>query len=182
MKLSEKYLSGETIYDGKIIRVCKDTVELEDGKRTYREVVHHSGGVTVVALTDDEQVYVVRQFRYPYQTVITELPAGKLEAGENPLEAAKRELREEIGVTADHYEDLGKLYPTVAYDDEIIHMYLATGLHQVGQKLDDGEFLEVERIDLSVLVERIMNNEIRDAKTQAAVLKTDYKRKNERRG
>ena len=175
MKLFEKPLSSETIYEGKIIRVCRDTVELENGKKTYREVVHHSGGVTVVALTPDERVYVVKQYRYPYQAVLTETPAGKLEPGEDPLEAAKRELREEIGMVAEHYEDLGKLYPTVAYDDEVIHMYLATGLRTVGQKLDEGEFLEVESVPLKQLVEQIAEDQIRDSKTQAAVLKTYYK-------
>lgn len=182
MKLFEKPLASETIFEGRIIRVCRDTVELEDGKRTTREVVHHSGGVTVVALTETEEVYVVRQYRYPYQDVLLEIPAGKLEPGEDPLEAAKRELKEEIGVVAEQYEDLGKLYPTVAYDDEVIHMYLATGLTEVGQQLDDGEFLVAEKIPLSKLVEEIVANKVRDSKTQAAVLKTYYKRCHEAAG
>jgi ADP-ribose pyrophosphatase len=171
MKLYEQQLSREVIHKGRIIDLYRDQVKLENGKETIREVVHHPGGVTVLALTDDHQVYVVRQFRYPFQKVLAELPAGKLEVGEDPLEAAKRELEEEAGIRASQWEDLGKLYPTVAYVDEVIHMYFAAGLTPAKQHLDEDEFLEAELVPLDELAEQVLNNEIPDAKTQAAVLK-----------
>jgi ADP-ribose pyrophosphatase len=114
---------------------------------------------------------MVKQFRYPHQKVTTEIPAGKLEWGENHLECGKRELHEETGCTADEFTYLGCLVPTPAYDSEIIHMYLAKGLHKDKQKLDEDEFLEVYTIPLSKAVEMVMNNEIEDAKTQLALLK-----------
>ena len=171
MRLYEERLSRETIYEGKIIDLYKDQVELENGKTATREVVHHPGGVTVLALREDGAAYVVRQFRYPFHEVLTELPAGKLEPGEDPLEAAKRELEEEVGVTASHWESLGHLLPTVAYVDEVIHMYLATGLERSKQHLDEDDFLEAEPVALEELVRQILADQIRDAKTQAAVLK-----------
>lgn len=171
MKLYEEPLSRDVLYEGRILKLYRDQVQLENGHTTIRELVHHPGGVTVLALTDQDEVYVVRQFRYPFAQVLTELPAGKLEEGEDPLAAAKRELEEEVGVHAAHWEDLGKLYPTVAYDDEVIHMYLATGLTQAGQHLDADEFLEAEPVPLRELAGQVLRGEIRDAKTQAAVLK-----------
>lgn len=174
MKLFEKKIDSELIYEGKIIDVRRDRVELENGNTAYREVTHHPGGVTVVALTEDNRVYIVRQFRYPYGKVLTELPAGKLEPGENPMAAAERELEEEIGVRAGKMIPLGEVYPTVAYNDEIIYMYLATDLVPTKQNLDDDEFLEVELIPLDTLIEQIMNHQICDSKTQAALWKVYY--------
>lgn len=171
MKLYEKKLSGELLYEGAIISLRKDTVELEDGKTAYRELINHPGGVCIVALTPEEEVYMVKQFRYPFQTVLLELPAGKLSYGEDPLECGKRELEEEVGMTAEHYVDLGKFYPTVGYVDEVISMYLATGLACTHQHLDEDEFLDVEKYPLEQLYQMVMNGEIRDGKTQTAILK-----------
>lgn len=171
MRLYEKTLSSEVLYEGKIIHLLKDTVELENGRTALREVVTHPGGVAIVALTDKEEVYMVRQFRYPYHTVLLELPAGKLSPGEDPLECGKRELEEETGMTAAQYEDLGKFYPTVGYVDEVIHSYLATGLTPTRQHLDEDEFLDVELIPLKTLYEMVLRGEILDGKTQAAILK-----------
>lgn len=176
MKLYETTKSSETLYEGKIIHLKKDTVELEDGSLALREVVHHPGGVCIIALTEDEQVYMVRQFRYPFHKVILEAPAGKLTPGEDPLECGKRELEEETGMTARHYENLGEFYPTVGYVDEIIYCYLATGLEKTQQHLDPDEFLDVELIPLKQLYQMIMNGEIKDGKTQAAILKLYCKR------
>ena len=134
-------------------------------------MVRHPGGVCIVALTENNDVYFVKQFRYPHAKVLLEIPAGKLEWGESHLECGKRELHEETGCTADEFTYLGCLYPTPAYDSEIIHMYLAKGLHKDKQKLDDDEFLEVYTIPLDKAVEMVMNNEIEDAKTQLALLK-----------
>ena len=151
--------------------MLRDTVELENGKTSAREVVCHNGGVCVAALTEQNEVLLVRQFRYPYKEVLLELPAGKLEKGEDPFEAAKRELGEECGLTADHYTPLGEFYPTVGYDTEIIYMWVATGLHTTQMHLDDDEFLTPDRIPLAKAYEMVMSGEIKDGKTIAGVLK-----------
>ena len=122
----------------------------------------------------------VRQFRYPHKKVLLEIPAGKLEYGENPSECGIRELKEETGCTCDRYEYLGSLIPTPAYCGEVIHMYLARGLHYGEQKLDSGEFMDIEKIPLDRAVEMIMNNEVEDSKTKIAVLKTRLKLDSER--
>lgn len=172
MKLFEKKLQSELKFDGRIIKVYNDTVMLENDKQASREVVRHTGGVCVVALTDDNQVLMVKQFRYPYNKVILEVPAGKLNYGEDPLECGIRELKEETGAIASEYISLGKMYPSPGFLDEIIHIYLAKDLTFEEQNLDDDEFLEVYKIPLCELVDMIMKNEIDDAKTQIALLKT----------
>ncbi len=171
MKLFEKHLSTKEIFDGKVIKLKVDEVLLENGEKTFREVIQHTGGVTVLPLDDENNVYVVRQFRYPHNGVLIELPAGKINLGEDPLECGKRELLEEVGAVASEYTSLGEFFPTPAYDDEIIYMYLARGLTFTCQSLDEGEFLEVDKIPLSTLVDMIMEDKIPDGKTQAAVLK-----------
>ncbi|MBE6789468.1 MAG: NUDIX hydrolase [Ruminococcaceae bacterium] len=167
----EKTLGSKEIFNGKIIRVCHDTVELENGETALREVVYHSGGVCVLPIDENGNVYFVRQFRYPYKEEILELPAGKLEKGEDPFESGKRELLEEIGATAQKYTDLGKLYPSPGYCGEIISMYLAENLSFGSQSLDEDEFLSVEKIPFDHAVKMVLSNEIKDAKTQAALLK-----------
>ena len=171
MSFSEKTLKEKEIFDGKIIRVHLDDVELDDGTKTFREVVEHSGGVCVAALTDEDELLMVRQYRYPFHRELLEVPAGKLEVGEDPLEAGKRELEEECGVVADEIISLGEIYPTVAYCSEIIRMFAAKGLHKTHQRLDEGEFLGVEKVKLSDALSMVMNGELRDAKTVAAILK-----------
>ncbi len=172
MHLGEKTLTSEQKFDGKIVKLFVDTAELENGDTATREVIKHPGGVCVVALDKEENVLFVRQFRYPHQKVLLEIPAGKLEYGEDHRACGLRELKEETGCTCDSFEYLGCLIPTPAYDTEIIHMYLARGLHYGSQKLDADEFLDVEKIPLEKAAEMIMNNEIGDAKTQVAILKT----------
>lgn len=171
MDFEEKTLKVNEIYNGKIINLHVDDIELPDGKRAIREIVEHSGGVCVAAMTEDRQLYFVRQYRYPYKKVILELPAGKLEKGEDPLKAGIRELEEECGVVADEIISLGTVYPTVAYCSEIIYLYAAKGLKKTNQHLDADEFLSVEKISLDEAVEMVMNNEISDSKTVAIVLK-----------
>jgi len=175
MDLTEKPVKQKYIYNGKIVNLRVDDALLPDGTTALREVVEHPGGVCVAALTDNEELLFVEQFRYPYFENTLELPAGKLEYGEDPFEAGKRELKEETGATASHYEDLGKLYPTPGYCGEIIHMYLATELDFGEQQLDEDEFLEVKRIPLKTAFKMVMNNEIRDSKTQVGIVKTYYK-------
>lgn len=177
MNLTETPLKQTEIYRGKIITVRVDDARLPNGAIAKREVVEHPGGVCVAALTDQDELLFVRQFRYPYGEVIPEIPAGKLERGEDPLPAGKRELREETGASAAHFESLGQLYPSPGYCGEIIHMYLATGLSFGEMCPDDDEFLEVERIPLARAVEMVLNGDIKDAKTQAAVLKVALKRR-----
>lgn len=171
MELFEKTLSKDYKYNGKIINMRVDEAELENGKTAIREVVEHSGGVCVAALDEENCLLMVKQFRYPYGEVLLEIPAGKRERGEEPLECGKRELEEETGYTAGKYTDLGKLYPTPAYVDEVIYMYYAENLSKTRQHLDDDEFLKVERIPFDDALKMVMNGEIRDAKTQVAILK-----------
>lgn len=172
MNLTETTISQKDIFNGKILHVIHDEVELEDGTRTMREVVRHPGGVCVAAVDDDSNLLFVRQFRYPYKEVVLELPAGKLEKGATPLENGKRELREETGAEGYSYISLGQVYPSPGYTDEIIHLY-ACRVRSVGEACpDEGEFLNVERIPVSKAAEMVLNNRIFDAKTQIAVLKT----------
>ncbi len=172
MNLEEKQLKKEYVYEGKIISVRRDTALLPNGNTAFREVVEHNGGVCIVPLDDDNNVYFVKQFRYPYSEIVTEVPAGKLEKGEDPLEAGKRELKEEVGAEAKNYTFLGKLYPSPGYCGEIIHMYLATDLSFGATNPDDDEFLEPIKIPLKEAVDMILDNQLADSKTQAAILKT----------
>lgn len=171
MDLTEKPVRQEYKFRGKIINLRVDDALLPDGTVAKREIVEHNGGVMVAPLDSEYNLYFVRQFRYPYMEVISELPAGKLEKGEDPFEAGKRELREETGAVAGKYISLGELYPTPGYCGEIIRMYLATDLVFGEQDTDEDEFLEVEKIPLDRAVRMVMDNEIKDSKTQVAVLK-----------
>lgn len=171
MNLIETPLEQEYKYKGRIINLRVDKARLPNGAEAGREVVEHPGGVCVAALTEDNCLLFVRQFRYPYGEVLLELPAGKLDKGEDPLEAGKRELKEETGASARRYESLGRLYPSPGYCGEIIHLYFARDLSFGEMNPDEDEFLEVEKIPLEEAVRMVMDNEIPDAKTQTAVLK-----------
>lgn len=173
MNLTEKTIDGEYKYKGAIIKLRVDKALLPDGSVHSREVIEHGGGVCVVPLTENGEVLCVRQFRYPYKEVVLEIPAGKRDGKEDTLLCGTRELKEETGCTADDIMPLGELYPSPGYCGEIITMYLATGLHYGNQQTDEDEFLEVEKIKLSELVDMILNGEIKDAKTQTAVLKVN---------
>lgn len=172
MNLTEKTLSSQLVFDGKILHITLDEIELPDGKRSKREVVSHPGGVTVAALDNEDNLYFVKQFRYPYKEQVLELPAGKLEKGSTPLENGKRELLEETGAEGYSYMSLGQVYPSPGYTNEIIHLYVCRVKTEGESQLDDGEFLNVEKIPLDKAVEMVLNNQIPDAKTQVAVLKT----------
>ncbi len=169
--LIEKTLSGEYKFSGRIFKARVDEVELPDGRKSKREIVEHNGGVGVIALTDDGMLPLVYQYRHPYGEVIYEIPAGKLEVGEQPLDCGKRELYEETGFTADNWTSLGVVYPSPGYCSEKIHVFLATGLHSGASSLDEGEFLTVEMRSLDSAVQSVMNGEINDSKTQIAILK-----------
>lgn len=174
MKLYEETLARQEIYEGRIIHVHVDEVLLEDGKQSKREIVDHHGGVCVAVLTEEDEILLVRQYRYAYRQVLLEVPAGKLEKGEEPFEAMRREQKEETGTTGKNYRALGQLYPSPGYCSEVIHLWACRQDEQGERKLDEGEFLEVEKLPLRQAVEMVMQGEIKDAKTQAAILKTAY--------
>lgn len=173
MDFTEKTISTREIYKGRIVHLVEDTVILPGGGTAGRELVLHNGGVGVIAVDENKDVLMVRQFRKPYDEMVLEIPAGKLEKGEEPLPAGKRELSEETGYEAEEYTFLGKFYPTPGYCSEIIHLYLARNLSFVGQHLDPDEFVEVEKFPLEKLVQMVMDNEIPDGKTAIAILKAD---------
>lgn len=171
-KFEEKQIEREEIYDGAVLHVVKDKVLLPNGNTSYREFCLHKGAVAVIPITENDEAIMVRQFRYAHHREFLEIPAGKLDhAGEIPLEAAKRELAEETGATANKYTELGILDTTPALIDERIYMYMAEDLTYGDMHLDEDEFLSVERIPLKDLVDMVMAGEIRDGKTQIAILK-----------
>ncbi len=172
MNLTEKQLSKKYLYEGRILKLRKDTVLLPNGSTSTREIVEHNGGVCIAPLTDNDELIFVKQFRNPYEEVVLELPAGKRDSiDEDPKECGIRELKEETGAKAEKIMFLGELYPSPGYCGEIIWMYLATGLSYGEQETDEDEFLEVYKIPLEKAVEMVLSGEIKDAKTQTLVLK-----------
>ena len=155
----EKTLTSEVLFEGRVITLTKDTALLENGKTAEREVVHHHGGACILPYFEDGTICMVRQFRYAMQQELWELPA------------AKRELGEECGLTADNYISLGQFFPTVGYDTEVIYTWVATGLHKTQMHLDADEFLTPDRVPLDKAYEMVMSGEIRDGKTIAGILK-----------
>jgi ADP-ribose pyrophosphatase len=171
MMFEEKPLSSERIYEGRVVNLRRDRVELADGSTATREVVEHSGGVAVLALDEADNVFMVRQFRYGIGRETLEIPAGKRERGEDPRLCGLRELEEETGHVAGRFKAFGSVDPTPAYDSEVIHLFLAEDLRPTAQRLDPGEFLSVERIPFAEVVALCLSGDITDAKTLAAVLK-----------
>lgn len=169
----EKRIDGQTLYEGVIVNVRLDRAELVNGDVVRREVVEHPGGVTVIPVEPDGTVWCVRQFRYPFGREMLETPAGKLEPGEDPAECAVRELSEETGLTADQLIYLGPCCTSPGFSTEVLHIYLALGLHRGAMHLDPDEFLNVEKHPLSELSKRVMSGEIDDGKTIIAVLKAE---------
>ena len=172
MELLEKTLESQIIFQGVIVTVRKDKAELINGQVVGREVVEHPGGVVILPLHEDGTVDIVRQFRYPFGKVVTELPAGKLEYGEDHRLAALREVQEEVGVIPGELTYLGCLYVSPGFSTEVLHMYLARDLRQGECHPDEDEFLEGERIPFDTLFRLVMEGTITDAKTVALVLKT----------
>ena len=172
MHLHETRLDSQTLYRGKIVNVRMDRISLPDGREATREVVEHPGGVAVVALTEEGNVLMVRQFRYPFGEVTQEIPAGKLEPGEDPAVSALRELREETGFISARLEPLGEIYASPGVYGEKLHLFLAEELSFLGQCLDDEEFLSVESVPLHELINRAVRNEIKDAKTVVGIMLT----------
>ena len=171
MDLTEKTLSRKDIYDGHIVHLHVDEVALPDGSRSVREIIDHCPCVAVVALDGQDRVLTVTQYRYAFGRELLEIPAGKLEPGEDPVTGALRELKEETGAVPDIFLPLGRIIPAPGCYGEVLHLFLARGLHMEEQHLDPDEFLNVERIPFDEMVHRCLNGEIEDAKTVAAVLK-----------
>ncbi|MBR4777536.1 MAG: NUDIX hydrolase [Lachnospiraceae bacterium] len=172
MDMTEKTKKITNKYDGRIIHVHVDDIELADGKSGTREVVEHPGGVCIAALTDKNELMFVRQFRYPFKEETLELPAGKLEKGEDPFNTAQRELKEETGCTGKDWVSMGNMYPTPGICSEIDRLYFCRVDKESGSlHLDEDEFIEPERIPIDKAVEMAMSGELPDAKTQLLVLK-----------
>lgn len=168
----EKQIKSEVKYDGKVVKVYLDTVELENGKTAFRDVVRHNGASCIAPLTDKGELIFVRQYRYPIAKELLELPAGKLDTKEeDPYLCAIRELKEETGCSADSVEYMGDFISTAGFSDENIRLYLARGLRAGKNNLDEDEFLDVLKIPLEKAVEMVMSGEIIDGKTQSLVLK-----------
>lgn len=169
--MEEKTVNTEYIYKGRILNLRNDEVLLPDGRHAFREVIEHSGGAAVLAVDENDCVYLTEQFRYPYKKPLLELPAGKLNSGEAPEECALRELREETGLIAKRLIPLGELYPSPGYTEEIIYVFRAEGLICGTSSPDEDEFLNVIKMPLKKLLEKIKRNEIKDAKTVFGVLR-----------
>lgn len=178
-KLIEKEVKANKLYDGRIINLRVDDVLLPDGKPAKREYVEHRGGAAILAIDGEGFVYLVRQFRYPYRETLLEIPAGKLEAGEDPVVTAARELAEETGLVADSITPYGVIYPSPGYTNEKLYIYFASGLRQSEAHPDADEFLNVVRVPFEQALQGVIGGEIKDGKTCYAILKCAYLRRGE---
>ncbi len=182
MELKEKQLESTQLYDGKIVKLFRDRVELPNGREAFREVVRHPGGVIILPIDNEGNVWMVRQFRYPYDRAILEIPAGKLEYGEEPFSAAQRELSEEIGAVAGRWTELGKLLPTPGFCDEVQHLYLARDLTFGETHPDEDEFLEQVKLPFTEAFAMAADGRLQDSKTVVALLRAHLLMEEERNG
>lgn len=173
MNYEEKTVSEKHIYKGKIISVDNLTVTLPDGRQATRDIVRHPGASVVVPLNEKGEVYMVRQFRKPIDTVTLEIPAGKLDPGEEPLVCAKRELKEETGLEAKEIRHLVSIHSTPGFSNEVLHLYSATGLSEGESCADEDEFISTEKYPVADLIDMVLNGKITDAKTIIGVLLAD---------
>lgn len=170
MIVPEKKVDSKLIYDGHIIKVFKDDVSLE-GRPAIREVVRHKGATAVLAIDEKGEAFFVEQFRYPIEKPLFEVPAGKIDEGEAPLECAKRELMEECGVTAEKWTELGPMLSSPGFCDEVIYLFMAEELTNSNPNPDEDEFLDIVKIPLSEALSRLRKGKISDAKTQVLILR-----------
>lgn len=168
--MQEDKIDGQVVYKGKIVDLKVDRVLLPNGKEAKREVVVHKGAVAIAAVTPDQEIILIRQFRYPAGEILWEIPAGKLEIGEDPEDCAKRELAEETGYGARVWKKLSTFYTSPGFSDEIMHLYLATDLYPKKLNADDDEFIEIYKIPYARAAEMIIGQEIRDCKTISGIL------------
>ncbi len=169
--LKEKCISSKLIYNGKVINLYSDEALLPNGRTAVREYITHNGAVCVVPITEANEIIMVRQYRYPFAQVTLEIPAGKLEKGEDIYICAQRELSEETGASAGDLKYIGEYYPSPAILNEVLYMFTAKHLTYKSMHTDEDEFIQTEKIPFDKLVKMILNGEIKDGKTQAAVLK-----------
>jgi len=168
--LAETRIQSESVYEGSFLKARRDTVRLPDGATAQREYIVHPGAVVIIPMFDDGTVLMERQFRYPVGRVMTEFPAGKLDAGEDPLACARRELLEETGYTARQWAHAGDLHLAIAYSTEVIHIFFARELTQGKQQLDQDEFLEVITLPAGELLQACRQGGVTDAKTLTCTL------------
>ena len=167
--MQERKLSSEMKFDGKLIKVTYDIADV-NGKEAWREVVHHPGASAVVAIDDDNRIIMEIQFRYALNDYLLEIPAGKLDAGEDPLVCAKRELEEETGIIASEWISLGTIATSPGFCNEVIHLYVAKGLSKGEIHWDEDEYVEVERYTFDELLQCIKDEKIKDSKSLSALL------------
>ena len=172
MELREKTINSKEIYKGRVISLSVDTVITPGGNEATREIVHHPGGVAVVAIDNDDMIYLVEQYRVPYDDILLEIPAGKLDSkDEDPTDAALRELSEETGLTCKEIKHIGDFYPSVGFLDENLRLFMATGLSQGQTHPDDDEYLNIVKMPFEKAVQMVMDGKIKDGKTIAGILK-----------
>lgn len=169
--LLEVTVTRDVVYDGQLLHVWRDHVRLPDQQMAVREYIHHPGAVAVLPLLDEAHIILERQYRHPLGRVIYEIPAGKRDMDETPLLCAQRELREETGYCADNWLSLGSFYPCAGYSDEVIYLFVARNLQQLGRALDVGEFLDVVVMSLPEALQKVASGEIDDAKTMIALFR-----------
>lgn len=167
--MREHKLSSEVKFDGKLIKVTYDVADV-NGKEAWREVVHHPGASAVVAIDEENRIIMEKQFRYALNDYLLEIPAGKLDAGEDPLVCAKRELEEETGIIASEWISLGTIATSPGFCNEVIHLYVAKGLSKGEIHWDEDEYVEVERYTFDELLQRIKEEKIKDSKSLSALL------------
>jgi len=169
-QFKEETISTENVYQGRILNLRVDKIKLPDNKKSMREIVEHSGGVTIIPVTDSGEILLVKQYRKAVEEVLYEIPAGKLESGEDPVHCAERELEEETGYRPGEIKKLYSFYTSPGYSDEIIHLYIARELKYIGQNFDNDEFIVVEKIKKEEIMELINRGHIKDSKTIIGLL------------